>query len=159
MKKIISMLALSAVAVMTVSCSDDDKPAPTEQNQLSGKWSYVKELALDANGNVVSTYSDDNGVCPFDTFEFKTGGILQNIDYDFSNNATECSGISTNGIWNVTGNIFKLALGEGEDFEESFEIKKMTADAFEIQRPLAREEAEDYELNVVALKFVFEKVK
>lgn len=159
MKKIISMLALSAVAVMAVSCSDDDKPAPAEQNQLSGKWSYMEELALDANGNVVSTYSDDNGVCPHDTFEFKTGGFLQNIDYNRSNNASECSGDTINGTWKVAGNTFKLALGEGEDFEDSFEIKKLTADDFEIQRPLTRVEAEDYELNVVSLKFIFKKVK
>ena len=157
MKKIFSMLALSAITVTAVSCSDDDKPAPAEQNQLIGKWNYIEELALDANGNVVSTYSDDNGECPHDTFEFKSGGILQNMDYNFSDNASECSGDAINGIWNVTGNIFKLALGEGEDFEESFEIKKLTADTFEIQRPLTREEAEDYELNVVALKFVFKK--
>lgn len=159
MKKIFLMLALSAVAVTAVSCSDDDKPAPAEQNQLLGKWSYIEELALDANGNVVSTYSDDNGECPYDTFEFKNNGILQNIDYNFSSNANECSGDEINGIWNVTGNTFKLALGEGEDFEDSFEIKKLTGDAFEIQRPLTKAEAEDYELNVVALKFVFKKVK
>jgi len=159
MKKIFSMLALSAVAITAVSCSDDDKTAPAEQNQLLGKWSYMEELALDANGNVVSTYSDNNGECPYDTFEFKNNSVLQNIDYDFSDNANECSGNTTNGIWNVTGNTFKLALGEGEDFEDSFEIKKLTADAFEIQRPLSKEEAVDYELNVVALKFVFKKVK
>jgi len=159
MKKIFSILTLSAVAITAVSCSDDDKPAPAEQNQLLGKWSYMEELALDANGNIVSTYSDDNGECPYDTFEFKNNSVLQNIDYDFSENANECSGNTTNGIWNVTGNTFKLALGEGEDFEDSFEIKKLTADTFEIQRPLTREEAEDYELNVVALKFIFKKVK
>ena len=151
------MLALSAIAVTAVSCSDDDKPAPTEQNQLVGKWNYIEELALDANGNVVSTYSDDNGVCPHDTFEFKVGGILQNMDYNFSDNSNECTPDTFNGTWNVTGNTFKLALGEGEDLEDSFEIKKLTADTFEIQRPLTRDEAEDYELNVVALKFVFKK--
>lgn len=149
------MLALSAIAVTVVSCSDDDKPAPAEQNLLIGKWNYIEELALDANGNVVSTYSDDNGVCPHDTFEFKAGGVLQNIDYNFSDNANECNPDTFNGTWSVTGNTFKLALGE--DLEDSFEMKKLTADSFEIQRPLTREEAEDYELNVVALKFVFKK--
>ena len=113
------MLALSAIAVTAVSCSDDDKPTPAEQNQLVGKWNY--------------------------------------IDYNFSDNSNECNPDTFNGTWNVTGNTFKLALGEGEDLEDSFEIKKLTAETFEIQRPLTRDEAKDYELNVVALKFIFKK--
>ncbi len=153
-KTILSLITVCAIGFIAVSCSDDDKPVQTKQSLLVGKWNYMEELALDANGNVVSTYKEDNGVCPSDIFNFKSDGALQNTDYDFSTNTSECNGQTLNGKWNITGDTFKLALGSEED---SFEIKKLTDNVFEIQRPLTREEEEDYELNVVSLKFVFKK--
>ncbi|MDM1328863.1 lipocalin family protein [Myroides odoratimimus] len=157
-KRVFSIFTVAALAITALSCSSDDNGANTsnEQNKLLGKWDYVQELALDASGNVVSTYNEDNGVCPADIFEFKKDGVLQNIDYVFTNNTNECDGDINNGTWNISGNTFKLTIGDGE---ESFEIKNLTNDTFEVQRPLIRDEAEDYELNVVALKFVFKKSK
>lgn len=157
-KRVFSIFTMAALAITALSCSSDDNggSTPNEQNKLLGKWDYVQELALDANGNVVSTYNPDNGVCPSDIFEFKKDGVLQNIDYDFSNNTNECNGDINNGTWNISGNTFKLTI-RGE--EGSFEVKNLTNDTFEVQRPLTRDEAEEYELNVVALKTVFKKSK
>lgn len=157
-KRVFSIFTVASLAITVLSCSSDDNGGNTsnEQNKLLGKWDYVQELALDASGNVVSTYNEDNGVCPADIFEFKKDGVLQNIDYVFTNNTNECDGDINNGTWNISGNTFKLTIGDGE---ESFEIKNLTNDTFEVQRPLTRDEAEDYELNVVALKFVFKKSK
>ena len=157
-KRVFSIFTVAVLAITALSCSSDDNGSNTsnEQNKLLGKWDYVQELALDANGNVVSTYNPDNGVCPADIFEFKKNGVLENIDYDFSNSANECDGDIINGTWNISGNTFKITIRGGE---ESFEIKSLTNDTFEIQRPLSRDEAEEYELNVVALKTIFKKNK
>lgn len=153
-KRILSVIAMGAISLAAFSCSSDDETPAVEQNKLLGKWSYVQEVAVDANGNVVSSNNENNGMCPLDIFEFKENNALQQTDYDHSSNASECNGDNINGTYNLNGSNFKLTFSNDE---ESFEVKKLTAELFEIQRPLNRGEEGDYELNVVALKYVFEK--
>ncbi len=159
MKKIFSTLALSAIAVTAVSCSDDDKPAPAEQKQLLGKWNYIEELALDVNGNMVSTDSGENGVCPLDIYDCLSNGSLQHTDYDYSTNSNACSNQILSGTWSINANTFTLKNEFTGEEGEAFEIKKLNNDSFEIQQTLSREDAGNYELNVVSLKYIFKKVK
>jgi len=122
---------LSAIALTTFSCSDDDNQAPAEQNKLIGKWDYIEELALDADGNVVST----NGACPYDMFDFLTNGILKQTNYDYSTNPNDCEPENVNGTWHTEGETLKLI---NDDTNEQGKV---------------------YELNVVSLKYVFKRLK
>lgn len=129
-KRVLSFFVLSAIALTTFSCSDDDNQAPAEQNKLIGKWDYIEELALDADGNVVSTYGVNNGACPLDMFEFLTNGILKQTDYDYSSNANDCEANDINGTWKIEGETLKLTNDYTNGQEEIFTIKKLDDTSF-----------------------------
>lgn len=147
---------LVTLSLGILSCSDDDKNSSSEQNPLVGKWNFISELALDAQGNLVSSDIDDNGSCPLDIYEFLNEGTFNHVDYDYSLEPTNCNPDKYKGTWSITDTTFKLK-EDGED-ELSFIIVKQTATEFEVQKTLSRNDKGDYELNVVSLKYVFKKI-
>ncbi|WP_177762641.1 lipocalin family protein [Flavobacterium sp. I3-2] len=154
-KMFLSAVVLMISATALLSCSDDDNNSGVTSNQLNGKWNNLREEALDANGNIVETYIFENGSCPLDINEFKDNGVFVFTEYDYSTNASDCNEEISNGTWSLVDNNFKLNQG-GEEF--NFQVVKLNATEFEIQKPLSSEDAEDYELNVVTLRYVFKKI-
>ena len=92
-------------------------------------------------------------------FEFLTNGVLKQTDYDYSSNANDCEANDINGTWKIEGETLKLTNDYTNGQEEIFTIKKLDDTSFEIQQPLPKDVADEYELNVVSLKYVFNRVK
>jgi len=149
---------LSLAALLLLSCSGEESNIFLDSNELIGEWNYIKEEALDANHNIVSTYFEDNGQCPLDVFDFREQGVLLNTDYDFSTNPNTCSGIVNQETWSISGSTLTLTVSTPNGrFEYAYEIKKGTNTEFVIQAPLSKNQKEDYNSEVVALKHFFSR--
>lgn len=160
MKRIpFAAIFLIPIAAAFLSCSGDENISFSDSSQLIGEWNYIREEAIDANGDVVSTYVENNGQCPLDVFDFREQGVLINTDYDFSTNPNQCSGNVNNETWKMSGSTLTLTFSTPNGkFEYAYEIKKGTSSELIIQAPLTKAQEEEYELNVVALKHVFRKM-
>lgn len=160
MKKMLKpTIVLLSIFTTLLSCSGDENISFSDSSQLIGQWNYIREEAIDANGDVVSTYVENNGQCPLDVFDFRDQGVLINTDYDFSTNPNLCSGKVNNESWSISGSTLTLTVStQSGIFEHAYEIKKGSSSEMIIQAPLSRAQEEEYELNVVALKHVFRKM-
>lgn len=159
-RKFLSFLGVAVMALGVISCGSDDNSSDKGNNKLIGKWTIMEELALDAKGNVVETDMYDNGACPLDVAEFLVGGFYQNTYYDYSEVASDCKSEVEEATWKVEGDKLKLGFVEGAlNVEAVFTIKELSDNTLLVDRPMTRDEAEDYELNVVTIRQVFKKVK
>lgn len=159
-RKFLSFLGIAVMALGVVSCGSDDNSSDKGNNKLVGKWTIMEELALDAKGNVVETDMYDNGACPLDVAEFVAGGIYEVIYYNYGELVSECKSEVEGGSWKVEGDKLKIGLVEGAiNVEAVFTIKELSDNTLLVDRPMSRDEAEDYELNVVTIRQVFKKVK
>ena len=158
-KNFTPFLGIAMLCFSFAACSNDDDSTSGQNEKLTGKWIYVQELALDANGKVVSTYNDDNGKCPLDLYDFLSNGTVNQMDYNYSTLESNCKAENVSGKWSIKGNQFTLEnkYSGNVDVNSTYKINKLTGDTFEIDEPLPRNLADDYELNVVTLRQVFKK--
>ncbi|MDR2121747.1 MAG: lipocalin family protein [Flavobacteriaceae bacterium] len=184
MKKIL-LTALSSIALCLsfVACSGDDDdstsvvtPTPPNSEKLIGKWTYVKELALDAGGKVVSVDSlnqyyiinfGPNGVsidsisCSSSIIDFKADGTFVETDYSYNEKKGACIPDTVNGKWSINGDTFTMENNDVEEGEESiviFTIETLSDNVFKIDIPLSKDFASDYKPNVVKLRHVLERL-
>ncbi|MDR2121749.1 MAG: lipocalin family protein [Flavobacteriaceae bacterium] len=183
MKKIL-LTALSSIVLCLsfAACSGDDDstpavtPTPLNSEKLIGKWYHEKELALDANGKVVSVdslnlsyfvnlgpngsfISIDSISCPSSIIDFKADGTWENTHYEYRQG--KCEPEIGNGKWSVNGNTLTVENNDVEEGEEEIEtvaITKLSDDTFEIEIPLSKGFAGDYKPNVVKLRNVYKKL-
>lgn len=156
---VLTAVVLLTTAIALVSCTGEESNVFLDSNQLIGEWNYINEEALDANGDVVSTYFENNGQCPLDIYDFREQNVLVTTDFDFSTNSSLCSGNVKNETWRISGSTLTLTVSTPNGkFEYAYDIKKGTSSEFIIQAPLTKAQEEEYELNVVALRHVFRKI-
>jgi|GEM_PF-1514139 len=157
--KILSFIAVTAITLTAFSCSDDDSKTPQETNKLLGKWNFVQEVGLDTEGKVVETYEEDNGACPLDIYNFLENGTFLEDDYNYNTDPDKCENYNDTGKWKMEGDKFTLFFSDEKDDYETFKIKKLTEDTFEIEQFFEEEIPGDWESNVNSLKLVFKKIK
>ncbi len=158
--KLVSFLGFAVIALGVVSCSSDDNSSDIGNNKLVGKWNETEQLALDAKGKVLETLVEDNGVCPLNNAEYVAGGIIKNNYYNYSEVASNCEANSQEGTWKVEGNKLKLGMvKEGVNVEVVFKISEMSDKVLLLDKPMSRDDADNYPENTVTIRNVFKKVK
>ncbi|MDR2121746.1 MAG: lipocalin family protein [Flavobacteriaceae bacterium] len=172
--KNILLTALSSVVLCLsfVACSGDDDstpavtPTPPNIEKLIGKWYHEKEVALDANGKVVSVDPEDSedNTCSPSTVDFKADGTYEDVYYSYYELEDNCESYTGNGKWSINGYTFTLEYeGEEEEKDKSggsiiYTIIELSDNTFEIETPLSKDIAADYKPNVVKLRQVFKKL-
>lgn len=157
MKTLKLLFAAAVLSLTTIACSSDDNKNNETTNSLVGKWTYEKEEALDANGNVVSTYIPDiYEFCEKDVYEFENNGTYLITQYEYDSEKCNIS-IHDNYTWKLEGNVLTVIT----NYRTSTHTITFSGNTAILEAPLSREEYEngDYELNVVKLRTYLNKVK
>jgi len=152
--KILSFIAVTAIALTAFSCSDDDNTIPQETNKLLGKWNFIEFEGLDAEGKVVETFIEDNGVCPFDYDDFLENGTVHTIAYGYNENVEDCDYEEAIGTWKIEDTKFTTTYGSTTDV---YTIVKLTTDTFEIQAPLTEDAIGHFDPKIVSFKSIYKK--
>jgi len=154
MKTLKLLFTALIVSLTTLSCSSDDDNNTTT-NSLVGKWTYEKEEALDANGKVISTYiPTEYEFCGKNVLDFQSDGAYVVTQYEYYlNNCNQYTSVI--GTWKLEGNLLTVEF----DDEKDSQTVKFAGDIAEFEAPLSRDQAGDYELNVVKLRTILKKVK
>lgn len=127
MKKLGILFVLALTLGMSfVSCDKDDDGEKVIIPSIAGKWIYSKETTSVVGSDVVITehdYEDNQSGCEKDYIEFKSGGVLNVVEY--YKDDIECEEEKFTGTWSQNNN--KLVVTEDGD-TETYTIISVTAD-------------------------------